>query len=167
MTYPLPPNPHGAPWARQWIADQIEEAEGSAVTRNEFTPEQEQWLQALESGDWEQGRDYLWTMKDGTKCYCCLGVAAQIFTPDAPELARYELDSLPHSEGTLLSADVSNLLRTRNLVGSFVLGSPKLKGQSTLAKANDVGATFAEIAAYVRKYPWAVFTNFDVPETVE
>jgi hypothetical protein len=42
---------------------------------NQFTPEQEEWLQALESGKYMQGRK--WLNKGGNMC--CLGVACELF----------------------------------------------------------------------------------------
>ena len=33
---------------------------------SDFTPEQEQWLAALESGEWTQGQCYLWNEAEGT-----------------------------------------------------------------------------------------------------
>ncbi len=45
------------------------------MERNVFTPEQETWLKALESGEWKQGRNFLHSGRDG---HCCLGVADHV-----------------------------------------------------------------------------------------
>ena len=51
--------------------------------RNTFTPAQDAWLAALESGKYEQGRNNLCI--DGK--YCCLGVATHTVSPEHPALS--------------------------------------------------------------------------------
>lgn len=41
--------------------------------------DRERWLQALESGDYEQCRGYMRQDVKGDRSYCCLGVACEIF----------------------------------------------------------------------------------------
>jgi hypothetical protein len=41
------------------------------------------WIDALRSGKYSQGREYLWKADDaGKKCYCALGVLLQIVAPE-------------------------------------------------------------------------------------
>lgn len=136
------------------------------MTRNQFTDLQEKWLQALESGEWKQTRGLLY---DG-KGYCCLGVACRLVDENHPALA---LDVDGDSEGwTEVGAsnqqtappNVQSGLFLAIPNGSFHGLSPELRREVTLTDANDSGVSFTEIAAYIREYPWAVFTNFDVPE---
>ena len=52
-----------------------------------LTDIQERWLQALESGEYKQGKTYLCSIGDyGDKSYCCLGVACHLL--GVPEQKR-------------------------------------------------------------------------------
>jgi len=119
--------------------------------RNKFSPEQEKWLQALESGEWKQCRRKL---DDGNGGHCCLGVALKV----VPGIER-DSDA-PETLDSSTARDVLHLLD----------GAGEIQGErwggniAYLTTANDEGKTFAEIAAFIRANPPQVFTNFDVPE---
>lgn len=101
----------------------------------------ERWLQALESGAYKQGSQYLRTCKDE---FCCLGVLATLSGVEwhqragEPELVfQYETET-----GAEQFAFSDRALNMR--VG--ILGYA-----TDLAEMNDTGSSFAEIAAYIRE----------------
>jgi hypothetical protein len=133
-----------------------------------LTEIQEKWLKALESGEYKQCTEALF---DGTG-YCCLGVA------DVVCLGRTFTRSTDHS----CFFDNNGNTRVLDSVGAEMLGIETTSGwitevlqeefyeairaagylgqyKSSLAAYNDDGATFAQIAAAIRKVPGAVFTN--------
>lgn len=118
------------------------------MDRNVFTPDQEKWLAALESGEWRQGV--------GSQCrggsYCCLGVASE----------TAGLSTGPHYP----TDEAVSLYRLHKYDGALD-GDELLEGYCSLAQANDKGVSFSDIAAFIREKPWAVFTNFDAPEATQ
>lgn len=101
----------------------------------------EKWLQALESGEYEQGSSYLRTCNDE---FCCLGVLAALSgvewhqrTGEAKRVFQYETET-----GAEQFAFSDRALNMR--VG--ILGYA-----TDLAEMNDTGSSFAEIAAYIRE----------------
>lgn len=130
--------------------------------RNQFTEEQETWLQDLESGDFKQTTENL---KDKYG-YCCLGVAAERY---APHLVEYGTgrSSKGNDYGDQLCDDgLVDKLQLYGETGNFqevqYIGDHKF---GALTEMNDNGRTFQQIAEFIREYPWQVFTNFDEPET--
>ncbi len=122
-----------------------------------FTEEQEKWLQALESGEWRQGRRYLWAEVDGVKSYCCLGVAGKLFAPRSRHMSSAGGRSL---QG-LASPKVVRILRLRTPGGRFREGTIKTDfGKfGWLTFMNDYGVPFPDIAAFIRANPEQVFTG--------
>lgn len=122
----------------------------------QFTEAQEQWLQALEGGEWEQGYGSLWQMTDGQKCWCCLGVATAQLFPNHKFLDDFEGESF----SKIAPPGVVKMLKLRGECGRIL--KPEI-GACALTEMNDNGATFAEIAAFIRANPWQVFKNFEAP----
>ena len=89
------------------------------------------WLNALRSGDYPQGREFL---QDSEGNYCCLGVLCET-TGNASN--RDMLQPFPIN-------DPAN-----ELPKPFCGLSPKM--QSKLAEMNDEGFTFEEIATYISR----------------
>lgn len=134
--------------------------------RNQFTPEQEEWLQALESGRYRQINGRLGSGNG----YCCLGVACEILHARLGvekavrkfeehevegEFDRHYFDFCSSS----LPSKVEQALRMEYKDGEPKEGS-KLQ---SLVSLNDVlGWSFQEIAAHIRKRPCHYFTNFDL-----
>lgn len=148
------------------------------MTRNQFTPEQERWLTALESGEYRQVRNSLSSNHGEEDCgYCCLGVAVHLHDPNHYSLSEGQWDCEDTAEimgedpcdicGLWGSGDggaspeVAESLHLSKTDGSFRAGG------GSLLLMNDDGASFAEIALLIRKEPWRVFTNFDIPEAAE
>jgi hypothetical protein len=100
-----------------------------------------QWLEALRSGKYLQGRDYLRStdaFHAGQSCekYCCLGVLVDIAHPD-----KWKADIGYYA-----------FVYDMNWVGVLggwgtEIGLGEL--QDTLIKMNDNGSTFAEIADWI------------------
>lgn len=125
-----------------------------------FSEEQERWLQALESGKYEQCKDELW---DGDG-YCCLGVACAIdgYKKDTrnPMLKGHFLNHNNHSIGGSLDNRLRDKLSLREGNGMLKKmhtdGGVRLKA---LASMNDSGWSFKQIAAYIRANPRNVFRD--------
>lgn len=107
----------------------------------EFGPLQTQWLEALESGKYEQGFRRL--KHDGR--YCCLGVLA--------ELAGLPLDEPQYKSMVHLTDNLTEQYGLHTNYGEVLDDSavPSLVGM------NDDGNSFAEIAAFIRANPKSVF----------
>ena len=69
---------------------------------SELTQIQKDWLAALRSGDYKQGRYYLKIIEGGQECYCCLGLATHMINPDADELALMDIYEYQVSRGRQL-----------------------------------------------------------------
>jgi hypothetical protein len=97
-----------------------------------------QWLEALRSGKYKQGRHAL-RRRDDT--FCCLGVVCDLAAPEYwswdPDIAS---DRFRHAGGNLGFPDDPMLAR---------IGLTE-RAASELAWMNDRGATFAEIADYIQ-----------------
>lgn len=110
----------------------------------------ERWVNALRSGDYQQGRAWL---KKGDS-YCCLGVLCDLYLVDHDmewELnnnSEYSLDNntemLPKSVAKWAGIDVSDE------GGVYHGGAINLKGE-TLAGLNDTGSPFDEIASFIEE----------------
>lgn len=115
----------------------------------------------LESGQYEQGRGALKRVSgDGFK-YCCLGVATEIYHEITgngrwldPIVQRdgyscdfqvADYDGVPHTTTASLTEVVGDFFGLRGL------GYVNLPGEAVLAFRNDNGASFEEIAGYVRE----------------
>lgn len=99
-----------------------------------------EWVAALRSGDYEQGRRYL--NKDGQ--LCCLGVACEI----APGVEKTESEFSPHhyrydGDGSLLPHSVSRRL---GLPECPYLEDPDFGVISLTQLNDDMSTTFEQIA---------------------
>jgi len=110
-----------------------------------LTDAQETWIQALESGEYNQGTGALHKQDS----FCCLGVACDLY--------KKEL-SVEHREGfTTVMYDGSLVSAPHHVVKQLKLhskwGTSKNKVEGTLSTLNDDGSSFAEIAAMLRADP--------------
>jgi hypothetical protein len=125
-------------------------ANEAAYQFNEF---QLKWLEALESGEYEQGKEKLF---DGSG-YCCLGVGCDV------------LGIEPHEDDGAYMFDGENVYAPKSLISALRLNSRTGAFRNynrfdvgaisvpSLTSANDEGATFADIAAFIRANPEKVF----------
>jgi hypothetical protein len=131
----------------------------------------DRWLEALRSGGYRQGQSSLHlTPDDGEDMFCCLGVLCDIaFTDDV--IGRERMDSDLGSD-CYMYGSASAYLPTAviNWAGIYwdderggldssqyeAAGRYMPSSEATLAKANDRGDSFEEIADIIEKYVEAV-----------
>lgn len=120
------------------------------------------WVQALESGEYEQGRSYL---RHGNN-FCCLGVACDLYLKDGGKLYTEEgreVEPKPiapndkiwrYGRGStaMLPPEVMEYLGVRDNTGGYGDGHG-------LAQKNDGGASFEVIARIIRSEPPGLFKN--------
>ena len=111
--------------------------------KGKFTPLQEAWLKALESGEYQQGQGYLYC--DGG--FCCLGLATHLVDEDHPSLAPNELEPQV-SVGQMSYGDINEKY-------NFVE-----ENLTNLSEMNDGGESFEDIAKHIRENPEWCFHNF-------
>lgn len=134
------------------------------MSKQELGPNQEKWLQALESGDFEQGFELLTRVIEGTQRHCCLGVGCKVFGIDGV-VCEHEDDELgdvtalrygKNIDGDKIAPyELQEILRLKSINGG--IDELRLRNCDCLTAANDVGVSFSEIAAFCREHPEAVF----------
>lgn len=110
-------------------------------TLEEIQENRRKWVEALRSGDFQQGEGMLgYTDKeDGVTRFCCLGVACEVL--GAP---REESDALDRRFQYGGEAEYLPLIIVRKL--GVPDRNPSLDNGERLANLNDGGTSFAEIA---------------------
>lgn len=112
------------------------------MARQELGPLQRKWVEALRSGEYEQGKRFL----KADDAYCCLGVACIAFGIPVP------------SSAARLPEPVQFGMKFHSAYG--LLKGDKLDGELRLDFANDyANSTFERIADFVEDHPEAVFTE--------
>ena len=91
---------------------------------------QEKWVEALESGEYKQGKTYL---RDSEDKYCCLGVACEVMGVEK----TYIGDTVRFGNCLVTLSE-----RLMNKLG--------IEKQSHFIVMNDSGKSFKEIAQYIR-----------------
>lgn len=111
-----------------------------------------EWLKALRSGKYKQGRIRLCAIgPDGSESFCCLGVLYDACIPGAlwvEDGRGWAIDTkerLDKERGVRVSPSYDLTPKIRDLVG--LLGADC----DELAYRNDSGSTFAQIADYIEK----------------
>ena len=137
-----------------------------------FNKAQTEWLEALESGEYNQTKSVLCEVDaDKYPSYCCLGVASELYPhgkwiedpyADGEKMFKLqgsgEFDSWPpqsvwkrlklRSE----SGELTHPITYADLFGVSVTAS-------SLGALNDAGFSFSTIASICRAFPELVFTN--------
>lgn len=116
-----------------------------------LTPEQQEWIDALRSGTYQQGRDRMASVDaDGVTRYCCLGVAC-----DLAVKAGEPIEVTHDSDGAIAfdGASATDVLPTR--VARRL--NMWLGGGRELALLNDRGVSFAQIADYIEACAAEIF----------
>lgn len=124
----------------------------------ELGPLQKKWIEALRSGKYEQGQN--WLRIDN--CYCCLGVAAEFvlgITPKGNGSSTERTVYLYNNESFELEKKDFEKLGLVDEIGSFKEPFRDGKEYFTLAALNDNFWTFEEIADYIEANPDNVFTR--------
>jgi hypothetical protein len=118
---------------RVYLEDELTEAEV------QFTKD---WISALRSGEYKQGREYLKTSEGN---FCCLGVACELseyYIPSKTEYSTcfaYEIEGAPRINYRSLSP-------YNTLVLKSCLGGSPLNYFESLSSLNDKGHSFEVIA---------------------
>lgn len=111
----------------------------------------EQWVAALESGEYEQGRQFL---RNGDE-FCCLGILCELAVADgaipAPEIDSSGLRSYGTAQGgrmqSVLPVEVQTYLGTLSCDPAVTSAGG---ANTTLSVLNDGGVSFSEIAKVIR-----------------
>jgi len=131
---------------------------------------QNEWLEALESGKYKQGSDKLCKIDNNEKYYCCLGVGAIIlddpfeiselkFNGSAYFLESYRKLGLQNSSGNFINESCINSRLTQDELKFFPNRKPGYSIRSLIHLNDDGGATFKEIATFIRVNPGRVFVE--------
>lgn len=119
------------------------------------------WIEALESGEYRQGKRYLHTVEeiDGETVnkYCCLGVATDLYQKYVGGLKEWHKYGVIVYEGQprLASQKVVDWLGLQSDMGCY----ENADGHSrSLAVDNDMDKTFKDIAHRLRSDPARYFT---------
>lgn len=115
-------------------------------------PMQTQWVAALRSKEYPQGRYKMISSECGIEKFCCLGVAARCFglQCDAFYLTNksWETLGLKDNDGAFIFPE-EMLQSTRMAITLY----------ESLAEMNDKGKSFNEIADFIEAHPELVFTE--------
>ena len=107
----------------------------------------EQWVVALESGKYEQGKNYL---HSGTR-FCCLGVLTDLYAQAHPEQGGWTPRD-PGNDVLFFSTDKEDYsvlpVVVRDWAG-LTTASPMVSDEH-LTDTNDNGASFAKIAQLIK-----------------
>ena len=132
-----------------------------------FTDNQEQWLTALESGDYKQA---FGTLRDGGS-FCCLGVACDISGEGVWKIKidetlgntmRYVTDDGEYNSS--LPPTLVAWLGLRSSSGAFRVRDRMLDQLDDLVNLNDtLTYDFTQIAEFIREHPEEVFIDRSEP----
>lgn len=113
----------------------------------------EKWVNALKSGEYEQGTDFL--NKDGE--FCCLGVLCDLYNKETGiewEDAKWE-----DAKNQAPKHKIKSFLGQQAVLPSVVVewaglenDNPLILGYESLASINDKYESFKEIANLIEKY---------------
>ena len=109
------------------------------------------WIAALRSGDYEQGKGQLReTADDGTTTFCCLGVLCNLHAIANPKIAAKELNTEAYFFNSgYLSPVVEAWAGIDGNGGEY--GPRDLFGTRSLANDNDNGKSFKQIALIIER----------------
>lgn len=109
-----------------------------------------EWLAALRSGNYRQGRGYLRrNLGDGNEGFCCLGIVCDLYAKANPEEGKWEISSGRH--GSMFYAGADNAATD---LPNEVQDWAKLRSDSVrsyLARQNDGGYSFLDIANWIEE----------------
>ena len=124
---------------------------GGAMLSQEFVDD---WADALESGDYEQGQYKLYHKNTANlkEDYCCLGVACLVLGVFENDIQNYSMpESQYYTNKTKRRSEDDLIEIPRMLLSSDHTGGPGTIGDR-LATCNDKGWSFSSIAKFVRRY---------------
>lgn len=113
------------------------------------------WVEALESGEYKQGKGKLVKLMTSERRYCCLGVACDLYIKEYPRsrfASEFRRFGTLQREGEVCAPIVQKWLGLRTNRGVYNGGS--------LARLNDVGnKPFSYIAKRIRDRPRGLFKD--------
>ena len=128
------------------------------------------WVDALRSGDYEQGRNNLHTVEADYSLFCCLGVACDLFAKAHPEAGAWKPAAYPAQSFMAAIAELPNKVCDwlglapvsqdaafegyPNTNVAFLQNTPR---PQSLIVLNDGGSTFAEIADVIEGHQKELF----------
>ena len=108
------------------------------------------WVAALRSGDYKQAKGQLRTSDNS---FCCLGVLCNLHAEDHPKIAREQTDPIRYiSQKDILPDAVCSWSGMESKAGYAYNIKIGTREYTTLAEANDAGATFEQIANWIEKH---------------
>ena len=95
------------------------------------------WLNALRSGDYQQGHNRLCDTVKGVNKFCCLGVLDDLYKKENPKYIRTDQYYLTTEVQNWAFEDTEKLLKNPSV------------NDVTLSQMNDTGSSFNEIAQVI------------------
>jgi hypothetical protein len=132
------------------------------------------WIEALKSGNYEQGKECLCSVNDDSKNYCCLGVGCEILGYESQIVERggrfvlsfhdeYEISEKFATEIGLWTADGRPVFADFQQADNFKVQVQQLGikdySQLSLAAFNDGDMSFANIAKLLEEFPRIFFKS--------
>lgn len=109
-------------------------------------PNQQKWVDALRSGEYEQGKEYL---EDDNK-YCCLGIACSIAEENGIAVNK-------NIDGSLSGFTLRFQTQAQEWLG--IIDDIGRYQCTSLARLNDDGSSFLEIADVIEKHAEELFSE--------
>lgn len=125
---------------------------------------QQQWIDALRSGEYKQGHNCLQSHRDGGDRFCCLGVACAVADKEGVRVVKDDENYIVG--GTLWQqSSVRDYFAFKSTTGDFPKeGAQPSKDDNTparklscLTELNDDGYTLEDIADFVEQHPEWIF----------
>jgi hypothetical protein len=109
-----------------------------------------QWLEALRSGKYKQGKEWLKIKKGDEWWHCCLGVLCEI--REVEQEVRERTTSFCGNASLLSNEELTSYLGCNGRFKGFKVVGENEKTYYSLAGLNDAGFSFEGIANVIEKY---------------
>ncbi len=115
------------------------------MSQVQLGPNQQKWVDALESGDYKQIEGRL----ANNAGFCCLGVACEIFGAKKTISDFFDKQVMYDNSDYVLPERIMEELNMKNNTGDY--------GYDSLATLNDNGSSFIAIATVIKNNPHLIF----------
>lgn len=111
------------------------------------------WVKALRSGDYEQGKGYLCKDSEGSKKFCCLGVACDLYIKEEAPYAEWEEDRAEYNVMGLLESTYVMPTRVMDWLGVESRDPMAFRDgkDEYLSRWNDTSCSFNDIAKMIEE----------------